>query len=244
MKFGGVVAVREMSIEAVPGKVRGLIGQNGAGKTSLIDAISGFASISRGSISLDGIEISKWSVRKRNRMGIARSFQSLELFDDLSVRENLAIGCDAGGMRDFVTSIIRPSKIQLSELALEGLELCDLSWALDIAPNSLPFGKRRLVAIVRALASQPSILLLDEPAAGLSDVEGRELGQLIRLLADVHGVAVLVVEHNLEMVTSISDELTVMSSGSVLAEGAAEQVLSDPAVLDAYVGDVFEELSA
>ena len=236
--FGGVVAVNDVSITVRPGEVHGLIGPNGAGKTTFIDAVTGFVSLAGGRILVDDTDLTRWDARRRARLGIARTFQSLELFDDLTVRENLAVGADDGSALRYLSDIIRPSKPRLRPLVLAALRESRLEDTLDVLPSSLPFGRRRMIAIMRALASDPAVLLLDEPAAGLSDSESEALGALIRNLATKRQIAVLLIEHNLDLVRSISDRMTVLASGSILAEGTPSEVLSHPGVLETYVGDL------
>jgi ABC-type branched-subunit amino acid transport system ATPase component len=233
-----VVAVNDVSITVRPGEVHGLIGPNGAGKTTFIDAVTGFVSLAGGRILVDDTDLTRWDARRRARLGIARTFQSLELFDDLTVRENLAVGADDGSARRYLSDIIRPSKPRLRPLVLAALRESELEDTLDVLPSSLPFGRRRMIAIMRALASDPAVLLLDEPAAGLSDPESEALGALIRDLATKRQIAVLLIEHNLDLVRSISDRMTVLASGSILAEGTPAEVLSHPGVLETYVGDL------
>ena len=235
--FGGVIAVNDVSITVRPGEVHGLIGPNGAGKTTFIDAVTGFVPLAGGRILVDDTDVSHWGARKRARFGIARTFQSLELFDDLTVRENLAVGSDDGGALRYLSDIVRPARPRLRPTVLSALRESHMEDTLDVLPSSLPFGRRRMIAIMRALAAEPSVLLLDEPAAGLSDSETEALGTLIRELATTRQIAVLLIEHNLDMVRTISDRMTVLASGSILAEGSPEDVLAHPAVLETYVGD-------
>ncbi|GAA3516302.1 branched-chain amino acid ABC transporter permease/ATP-binding protein [Aeromicrobium panaciterrae] len=234
--FGGVVAVDNVSIELLPGEVHGLIGPNGAGKTTVIDALTGFVRPAGGVIEVDGTSIATWSARKRARAGIARSFQSLELFADLSIRENLAVACDAGSMRRYLVDLIRPGRIELTGPALAAVHEFRLSEVLDRKPGELAFGKRRLVAIARAVAADPRVLLLDEPAAGLSDEESRELAVLIRALARDWGMSVLLVEHNVDLVLSTCDKVTVLENGQLLTTGIPSEVGTDPRVITAYLG--------
>jgi sulfate-transporting ATPase len=235
--FGGVVAVDGVTITVRPGEVHGLIGPNGAGKTTFIDAVTGFVPLAGGRIVVGDTDVTRWSARRRARFGIARTFQSLELFDDLTVRENLAVGSDDGGALRYLSDIVRPAKPQLRPIVLEALRESRMEDTLDVLPSSLPFGRRRMIAIMRALAAEPAVLLLDEPAAGLSDPESETLGTLIRELATTRQIAVLLIEHNLDMVRAISDRMTVLASGGILAEGSPEDVLAHPGVLETYVGD-------
>ncbi|WP_052710756.1 branched-chain amino acid ABC transporter permease/ATP-binding protein [Pseudofrankia sp. DC12] len=233
--FGGVHALTDVSLRVGPGQVHGLIGPNGAGKTTLIDAVTGFVSPSAGSVWLGDTAVDGWSARRRARGGLVRSFQSLELFSDLTVRENLAVSCDDGRRLRYLTDLVYPGRVRLSADALDAVEQCGLAADLGLAPEALPFGRRRLVAIARAIAAGPSVLLLDEPAAGLDTNEAAELGRLIRSVAD-RGVAVLLVEHRVDLIASCCDVVTVLRSGQVLSTGEPGDVLTRPEVLDAYLG--------
>jgi ABC-type branched-subunit amino acid transport system ATPase component/branched-subunit amino acid ABC-type transport system permease component len=237
VSFGGVVAVADAHLTVSPGQVTGLIGPNGAGKTTMIDAITGFARPSSGDIRLNDRSVRGWSPRRRALSGLARSFQSVELFAGLTVRENLAIACEsAGSPLRYLSDLVHPGRARLSAAALQAVEDFGLQADLDQQAESLPFGRRRLVAIARAVAAEPSVLLLDEPAAGLDEVEAAELSVMIRSLARDWGIAVLLVEHNLDMVLQVCDEVTVMVTGSVLYSGAPDDVRHHPDVLEAYIG--------
>jgi ABC-type branched-subunit amino acid transport system ATPase component/ABC-type branched-subunit amino acid transport system permease subunit len=235
--FGGVHAVSNMSLTVRPGTVHGLIGPNGAGKTTFIDAVTGFVRASSGSIELDGVPLTKLSVRRRAMRGVGRSFQGGELFTDLTVRENLAVGGDDPSWLRYLTDLFHPGRIRLSDAAKLAAREFGLDAVYDKQPDALPFGTRRLVAIARVMAAAPSILLLDEPAAGLDNSEVAEFGHLIRILAEKWGIGVLLVEHNLDMVLSVCDEITVMAEGAeLLAATTPEIVRTHPAVIEAYVG--------
>ena len=237
VRFGGVAAVDRMSMVVHPGRVHGLIGPNGAGKTTFIDAVTGFIKPFEGTIRLGSVEINSWSTRRRAQAGIARSFQSGELFGDLTVLENIAVACDSRAWTRYVSDLVAPRKITLSPAALVAVDEFQLAPFFDQKPHQLSFGQRRTVAIARAVASQPSVLLLDEPAAGLDEHESAELAALIRSLADDWGIAVLLVEHNLDLVLAVCDEVTVMESGvELLAAAAPSEVRRHPAVLAAYIG--------
>ena len=236
--FGGVHAVSEVSIEVRPGEVHGLIGPNGAGKTTLIDAITGFARPSAGAVRLGEDDVSRWSPRRRAEHGLSRSFQSLELFDDLTVEENLAVACERQRPWRGFADLVAPGKISLSAAARHAVHRFELEAALSTQPTQISFGQRKIVAIARAVASAPSTLLLDEPAAGLGDVEAQELAALIRQLAEEWGIGVLLVEHKVDMIMATCDRITVMESGRLLATGTPQEIQSHPEVLDAYLGAV------
>jgi sulfate-transporting ATPase len=237
VRFGGVTAVDDFSMTLTPGRVHGLIGPNGAGKTTVIDAITGFVDYECDLLEIGAADIKSASPRKRAQAGIGRSFQSAELFSDMTVRENVAVGCDDRARRRYITDLVRPGKPELSAAAEAALREFELTDSLDVLPTSLPFGRRRLVAIARAIASAPSVLLLDEPAAGLDHEESAELAGLIGSLAHEWGIAVLLVEHNVDLVLSVCDEITVLDQGATLVVAASPaEVREHPAVLEAYLG--------
>ncbi len=234
--FGGVVAVNKVSLRVEPGQVHGLIGPNGAGKTTFIDAVTGFVRPKFGAVSVGATPVARRSPRRVARSGMVRSFQSVELFDDLTVLENLAVACDDGAWTSYVRDVVAPPKITLGRAALEAIRTFKLADDLDKLPSELSFGRRRLLAIARSVAANPSVLLLDEPAAGLDDTETRELAVLVRALADDWGIGVLLVEHDIDMVLDTCDVVTVLTQGSVLASGTPAEVRSDSRVLEAYLG--------
>jgi ABC-type branched-subunit amino acid transport system ATPase component/ABC-type branched-subunit amino acid transport system permease subunit len=236
VSFGGVHAVRGVDLSVLPGEIHGLIGPNGAGKTTLIDAITGFVAASSGLIRLGSVQLEGKSARKRAIAGISRSFQSLELFDELTVLENLAVASERLHPVRYLTDLIRPGQLTLQPVAREALRDFELEQLIDRKPSEISFGQRKTVAIARAVAAGPSILLLDEPAAGLDDHEAAELATLIVRIAREWQIGVLLVEHKVDMITAISDRITVLENGAVLATGDARSVLDEPAVIDAYLG--------
>jgi sulfate-transporting ATPase len=207
----------------------------------LIDAITGFNRPRAGSVRVGEQEVTRLGARRRARAGLARSFQSLELFDDLTVMENLAVACEAPRPWQYLLDLIRPGRIRLTDAALDAIHQLELEDVADRRPEEVSFGRRKEVAIARAIAGAPSVLLLDEPAAGLDDHEAAEFAELIRRLARERGIAILLVEHKIDMIMSISDRVSVLVGGSILTSGSPEEVRSDPAVLEAYLGGSGEQ---
>jgi ABC-type branched-subunit amino acid transport system ATPase component/ABC-type branched-subunit amino acid transport system permease subunit len=236
VRFGGVVALDDVSLTVEPGSVVGLIGPNGAGKTTLIDAVTGLVRTQAGTTMLAGTPLRRGNATARARRGIGRSFQSLELFEDMTVRDNLRTACDPRDRRAYLTDLVCPRQTPLSSLAWAAVREFGLTDDLDRLPQDLPFGRRRLVGIARAVATGPSVLLLDEPAAGLDDSETRELGDLVRRLAATWGLAVLLVEHDVGMVLATCDRIVALDFGRVIAEGTPDEIRADLGVVTAYLG--------
>ena len=238
VSFGPVVAVDDVSLEVRPGEVVGLIGPNGAGKTTFIDAVTGFCPAAGGEIRLDGERIDRLNATRRARLGIRRSFQSLELFEDISVEENIRAGSDLrASRRSWLTDLLWPGHHDLPSPAVAAVHEFELEPLLAQTPEELPYGKRRLVGIARTVASGPSIVLLDEPAAGLDENESAELAHLIRRLASDRNMGVLLVEHDMNLVMSTCDRVVVVDFGRVIASGSPDEVRRDPAVREAYLGE-------
>jgi len=233
VRYGGLAAVDRVSLDVEEGSIVGLIGPNGAGKTSFIDALTGFTP-SAGSIRLGGEAIETLPPHQRARRGIVRTFQSLELFDDLSIRENLAVAADRPRWWTTIVDAVRPHRGHDD----------DVEWALDAVglggfgdrlPTELSNGPRHMVALARALVSRPRLALLDEPAAGLDTAETAELADRLRALPGL-GVSVLLVDHDMGLVLGVCDTVSVLDFGVVIASGPPAQVRADPAVIGAYLG--------
>ncbi len=234
VSFGAVRALQSVDLEVGPGRLVGLIGPNGAGKTTFVDAITGFVHAS-GSVRLEGREISALPPHVRAHLGLARTWQTIELFDDLTVRENLAV---AGGRPTLPASlgeIVLGRQPRAEQLAEEMLGLLDLEDLAEEMPGNLSQGRRKLVGIARALASEPSVLLLDEPAAGLDTRESQDLGRRLRRLVD-GGLPTLLIDHDMGLVLGICDEIYVLDFGKLIAKGSPDEVRRNPDVLAAYLG--------
>jgi ABC-type branched-subunit amino acid transport system ATPase component/branched-subunit amino acid ABC-type transport system permease component len=237
VRFGAVVAVDDVTFAVRPGQVLGLIGPNGAGKTTIVDAITGYNHISDGAIALDGQSLVGMKAHRRARAGLSRSFQNLELFEDLTVLENIRAASDPRDMLAYLTGLVRPGGGRLSSTAVAAIREFELEGDLDRRVSDLPYGRRRLVAIARAVASSPSVLLLDEPAAGLDEGESLELAALVRRLCDDWGLAVLLIEHDMAFVMSVCDRVVVLDFGHKIAEGTPSETQSDQRVITAYLGE-------
>jgi sulfate-transporting ATPase len=236
VKFGNVVAVSNLSMTVRAEKITGLIGPNGAGKTTAIDAITGFVKPTSGSMKINGTNVTGLDAAGRVRKGISRSFQSLELFEDMTVLDNLRTAADGRGLATLGKDLVWPTSEPLPQSVQAAIRQFHLEDDVDRMVSELPLGRRRLVAIARALGTQPDVLLLDEPAAGLGDGESKELARLVRSLADNLGLAILLVEHDMNFVMSVCDEIVVLDFGETICAGPPEHVRNDEATLRAYLG--------
>jgi sulfate-transporting ATPase len=234
--FGAVHAVDDVNLRLTAGRVTGVVGPNGAGKTTFIDAISGFTPLTSGSVRLGTRDISRWAAHRRARAGVARTFQNLELFTDLSVRENLLAATDRRDLAGYVTDLARPGSRHLPKIAVETVELLGLADVVDQRVDDLPQGKQRLVAIARAVAMGPTVLCLDEPTAGLAGGERRAVATAVRTVVERLGVAVMLVEHNIDVVQDLCDEIVVLDFGRIVASGPPNEILASPQVRRAYLG--------
>jgi ABC-type branched-subunit amino acid transport system ATPase component/branched-subunit amino acid ABC-type transport system permease component len=240
VKFGGVLAVDSASLIVRPGEVVGLIGPNGAGKTTVIDAITGYVQAGGGTVKLGDDVMDRLAPSARARKGLTRSFQSLELFDDLSVVDNLRAASDHGGLISYVSNVVWPRLPKLGSAARAAIPEFGLANSLTLLPPALPYSLRRLTAIARAVATNPSVLLLDEPAAGLDNRERRELSDLVQRLAHEWGMGVLLVEHDVGMVMRVCDRVYAMELGQIIAEGTPAEIRNDQRVVRAYLGSTAE----
>lgn len=237
VRFGGVTALSEVSLSVAPGEVVGLIGPNGAGKTTLMDAVTGFTSPAGGTVTLDGKPIGKWTPERRARAGIGRSWQGVELFNELTVLDNLLVASDQHEGSRYLVDLVRPGKQAWSPVMARAIADFQLEPWLDLRPPALPHGIQHLVGIARAICAEPSVLLLDEPAAGLDQEERDEVAHTVRRIAREQGIGILLVEHDVPLVMRTCDRIVVLDFGNRIAEGRPDEIAENPAVVKAYLGD-------
>jgi branched-chain amino acid transport system ATP-binding protein len=234
VKFGGNRALSDVDIDVREGEITGLIGPNGAGKTTLFNAITGLLTPTTGRIVFDGRDVSRFDTHKRARLGIARTFQRLELFTDLSVRDNLRV---AGEIRNTWSGFGRSARrVNVAHETERVLDLIGLTGVADASVSTIPTGTARVVELGRALMIRPRILLLDEPASGQTDDETRTFEVLLRRLVKEDGLTILLVEHDMALVMEVCDRIHVLDFGRVIAVGSPDAVRADPLVRDAYLG--------
>ncbi|TDC36802.1 ABC transporter ATP-binding protein [Micromonospora sp. 15K316] len=250
VRFGGLTALDDVSLRVPPGRVVGVIGPNGAGKTTLFNVICGFVAPETGSITLDGRSL-RPRPHRLTRLGVARTLQGTGLFAGLTVLENVMAGASHTARAGFLPALLGlprsdRDEARLRRHALDVLDGLGIAAHADAAPGTLPFAVRQRVALARALAARPRLLLLDEPAGGLGGEDIAELAELIRQLPRraADPCAVLLVEHHMDLVMSVCDELVVLDFGRVIAAGTPEEVRDDPAVTDAYLGATVDEAAA
>lgn len=242
IQFGGLRAVDDFNLSIEKGQLYGLIGPNGAGKTTVFNLLTGEYKPTEGFIKLDGKDITGKSTVDINRAGIARTFQNIRLFSQLSVLDNVKIGLHNQFKYSTLAGILRlPSYFKtekaMDEKAMELLSVFDLDKEADTIASNLPYGKQRKLEIARAMATNPKLLLLDEPAAGMNPNETEDLMKNISYIRKNYGMTILLIEHDMKLVSGICEKLTVLNFGRVLAEGETKDVLSDPEVIKAYLGE-------
>jgi branched-chain amino acid transport system ATP-binding protein len=238
--FGGVLAVDEVSFDLEPGKVNSIIGPNGAGKTTLLNLLTGVYAPSSGSVTFEGRDVTGLAPHALAARGMARTFQNLQIFFNMSARENVMVGRHLRERTGWFAALLRFPSLAAGEResrdeAAELMRFVGLEDYLDADADAMPYGALKRLEIARALGGKPKLLLLDEPAAGLNPVETREIDTLIARLAQ-SGVTVVLVEHNMRLVMGVSDHIVVLDYGRKLCEGSADQVRSDPRVIQAYLG--------
>ena len=239
--FGGLTAVNEFNITVGRTEIAGLIGPNGAGKTTVFNLLTKVYQPTRGTILLDGLDTHGKTPAQINRMGIARTFQNIRLFNNLTVEDNVKIGLHNQEKYSMFSGILRLPKYwrqekAAHERALELLSIFDMQDLANHQAGSLPYGAQRRLEIVRALATNPSLLLLDEPAAGMNPSETAELMENIVKIRDTFQIAIMLIEHDMSLVMGICEGICVLNFGQIIAKGTAEEIQSDPTVIEAYLG--------
>lgn len=242
ISFGGLRAVDGFDLTIEKGMLYGLIGPNGAGKTTVFNLLTGVYKPNEGIVKLDGRDITGKSITEINKAGIARTFQNIRLFKELSVLDNVKAGLHNHNTYSTIEGILRLPKYHrvekaMNERAMEILKVFDLDGEADILASNLPYGKQRKLEIARAIATEPKLLLLDEPAAGMNPNETGELMETIRFVRENFDMTILLIEHDMKLVGGICEELTVLNFGQVLTQGKTEEVLNNPAVITAYLGE-------
>lgn len=240
MKFGGLVAVNDVSLTVQPGEIHGLIGPNGSGKTTIFNVVSGYYKPTGGRVLFEGKPISGLPAHQITALGFARTFQNLRLFSSMSVLDNVLVSMGHHAKTGIVSELFNPVAVQREEKqftdkAMTLLHLLDVADYAPVRATSLPYGNQRRVEIARALATEPKLLLLDEPAAGLNETESEALCETLLKIRD-SGVTIFLVEHDMKLVTRICSLLSVLDYGKKIAEGSCEQVTLDPVVIEAYLG--------
>ena len=239
--FGGLTAVDGFSITIGPTEIAGLIGPNGAGKTTIFNLLTSVYQPTRGSILLKGIDTKGMTTAKVNRLGIARTFQNIRLFNDMSALDNVKVGMHNSIKCSFLDSLLRlPQYFKAEKAANEkAMELLDFMGLADVAhvkAGSLPYGVQRRLEIARALGTDPAIILLDEPAAGMNPSETTELMHQIRRIRDTFQIAIFLIEHDMNLVMNVCEGIAVVNYGKIIAKGTAEEIKNNPAVIEAYLG--------
>lgn len=242
ISFGGLRAVDDFNISIEEGQLYGLIGPNGAGKTTAFNLLTGVYKPNEGIIKLGDKDITGLSTIEINKVGIARTFQNIRLFKDLSVIDNVKVGLHNQFSYSTLSSVLHlPSyhkvEKEMDEKAMELLKVFGLEEHRDYLASNLPYGQQRKLEIARALATNPKLLLLDEPAAGMNPNETGELMETIQFVREHFGMTILLIEHDMKLVAGICEELTVLNFGRVLTQGPTKEVLSNPEVIKAYIGD-------
>jgi branched-chain amino acid transport system ATP-binding protein len=242
ISFGGLRAVNEFNVEVQKGELYGLIGPNGAGKTTIFNIITGVYKPGSGIVKLNGEDITGKRTMDVNRAGIARTFQNIRLFQKLSVLDNVKVGLHNHYHYSTVEGIFRLPRYHkmekaMNQRALEILKVFEMDDEVDIAAMNLPYGKQRKLEIARAMATNPQLLLLDEPAAGMNPNETMELMETIKFVRDEFDMTILLIEHDMKLVAGICEKLTVINFGEILVQGETGEALNDPQVIKAYLGE-------
>ena len=239
--FGGLTAVDSFNITIGPTEICGLIGPNGAGKTTIFNLLTSVYQPTRGSILINGIDTKGMTTHKVNKLGIARTFQNIRLFSDMTALDNVKVGMHNEIKCSFLSSLLHltgyhKAEKRANEKAMELLDFMGLADIADQKAGSLPYGVQRRLEIVRALASNPSIILLDEPAAGMNPSETTELMHQIRRIRDTFHIAIFLIEHDMNLVMNVCETIAVVNYGRIIAKGTPDEIRKNPAVIEAYLG--------
>ena len=235
IQYGGVVAIDGISFNIPRGQIVGLIGPNGAGKTSLVDGLMGAHKPAGGHVRFDGVDVTGHAAHRLARLGMTRTFQSVELFDDMNVEENLLVAAERPSLWRALAQVLSPIERAGAEAVAWAAEAVEIGDILQRHPRELSHGQRKLVGVARALAGRPSLLLLDEPAAGLDTDETALLGRRLRELPQ-RGITLLLIDHDMSLVLEVCDHILVIDFGELIAEGAPAEIRTNRRVIDAYLG--------